>query len=500
MATYSSTIGSKDHSSMIGGFGMYDVVDPAEQCAECVRGTSRPTDLFCKDHDRFLPLIHWVSAARVGIVLTGATLIYALFWLTAELKSSIPVLLAVGTIGLVACTLPLRTHRRTVWLSALAYLISFGVVFLGHVTENGARYDLIVAAFFAALAILALYMIYMLHAEASASEAILEHGPSNGLVELGVIPLVIAMVAGLAWILTPLFLDHASAGHVRADESVVVFIGLCLMLMVSGGVGVVEGLGSVSGNAPGFPLPLQARRVTWRARFGTIQRRRTNTMIDRIGELTKITIIRMADALRVILVTTARVAVNALLELVHLLARLVILAINLLIKLIFVLVKAIIAVAVCFLEAAVKLLVIGISFGGISFGALVLPVAALLGAEALSVLLAEHARRYLLDGAMNDLWWFVLQSVAALALISAAWILMADQRLRLSLRSAYRSAGIAGPYLLVFIAIGGWLFTALSFLGLGHIRAGWTTWTTTAVLVGAFVWSQFLRRDDSTPD
>jgi uncharacterized membrane protein len=72
--------------------------------------------------------------------------------LTAELNSPAPVLLAADAVDLVACLLPLRTHRRTVWLAALVYLAPFGTFFLGHAIGNGARHDLTVTALFVGLA------------------------------------------------------------------------------------------------------------------------------------------------------------------------------------------------------------------------------------------------------------------------------------------------------------------------------------------------------------
>ncbi|MFG2007393.1 hypothetical protein ACGFNU_50410 [Spirillospora sp. NPDC048911] len=490
MTTHAGTAGTPYHGELTGGFGLADFVGPAEQCSTCRSDKPVPTDLFCREQDHFLPLVNWDGAARAGLVATVAAMIYGLFWLAAERASSVPILLATGMVGLGVCLLPLRTHRRTVWLAALAYVTSFTVIFAGHATNGGTHHRFVVLAFFVALAILAVHAVFLLHDEASTDKAIFSRGPGNGLVELGAVPLIVAMFSGVSWVLSPMVVDDP---NVREYELGTALFALCLTSLVVGGVGLVEGLGAVDEDAPGIRLPSRGPRVDWHARPSTLRRGGRGTVIDRIAELTWATITRLADAVRIIMVTTARVTVNTLLELGHLLLRLLIHILNLLIRLVFVLAKMISAVTISLVAGAAKILAIAISFAALSLVNLGLPVAALLGAEACAVALSEHGRRYLLEGTLTDLWWFMIQSAAALALVTLAWILMADQRPRASLRSAYRSAASTGPRLLVFVALGGWLLTVLTVFDLGRIHAGWATWTASAVLLGSLAVSQFLR-------
>ncbi|TDC94310.1 serine/threonine-protein kinase [Actinomadura sp. 7K507] len=479
----------------IGGFGVFDEVAPAEPCQDCGHGKARSTDLFCPDHDRFLPLATRTNVQRAGIVLSGAALVYALLWLTAELGSHVTAFLATAATGMLVYLLPLRRHEApAIFMAAAAYVLAFITMFLIYATEGDSRRLLVSTAFFAVVILPAAHAILGALGTTGDDKQIFARGPANGTVALGSIPAAFTLAGGLGWLLTPLLGDAVHGERLRAIFAFTTVLALFLSLGISGVVGFTEGMRRVSRESPRFRRPRTARHVTWRAAFSDAERVRAATAVDRLGELARITAIRVTDVARITLVTGARVTVNALADLSRLLVVLVIEAVNLVVKAGVLVLRSIVAVAVGFAESAAKLLGFGVGTGAWAFAALALPVAALLGAATLSVALSEHLRDYIDDGAFADLGWFTAQAAAALAMVSSAWILSAHQNIGLSLISAHRSANIAGPYLLVFIAIGGWLFTALSFLGIGDVRAGWATWTATALLVAAFMWSRWRHR------
>ncbi|WP_433328249.1 protein kinase domain-containing protein [Spirillospora sp. CA-294931] len=492
---------------LLSGFGLADDVGPPERCPDCGSEGVLPTDVFCRRHDRFLPLVNRTGAGRVGVVLAGAVCVYALFWLAAAVESAVPVFVAVAAVGMLGYLLPLRTHSRTVALAATAYVFVFGATSVTGAADGDTRQNLAAMLFVLPMVFLGVHIGLIILGAVDDEKEIYSGGPRNDVVALGAIPTALAATAGLGWLVTPLFLDAPNTADGRGLFRFVGLLAFCGALGVSGVAGLTVGLRRAAGGSPRIPAPSHPRHVAWYATFSDVERRRTLTAVDRLGELTRITVVRIVDLSRIVLVTGARVAVNAVMEFARLLVLLVVETINLAVRIVVFVLRAIVAVAVCFAESAAKILGYGLYVSALNFGAIVLPVVALLGAALLAIPLSEHVLAYLREGATDDLGWFALQTAAAFALVSAAWILNADQDVRRSLLSAYRTANVAGPYLLVFVALGGWIFTALSVLGLGEAHPGWITWTATALLTAALIWSQFRRsppavslmKDDRSP-
>jgi hypothetical protein len=130
---------------------------------------------------------------------------------------------------------------------------------------------------------------------------------------------------------------------------------------------------------------------------------------------------------------------------------------------------------------------------------LVLPISALAVAAATLPWLADETRRYLLGGSLAALAEFVLLSVVAIIALTAAWLLLANQRLPLSMESARRSAGNISPYALLLVAAGGWLIGLPGSLGYGRVHLGWVTFLSTALLLSLLVWSRLDNRHEPKP-
>ena len=109
------------------------------------------------------------------------------------------------------------------------------------------------------------------------------------------------------------------------------------------------------------------------------------------------------------------------------------------------------------------------------------PVAGLIGSGWLTLASGEQTRRYLVNGSLSALRSFGILGVSTIVVLSAAWIILATQDPRASLDSAETSASNAGHAALLTI-LGGWLFTIIHILGLGHIYAHWVTLTLTGLV------------------
>ena len=122
------------------------------------------------------------------------------------------------------------------------------------------------------------------------------------------------------------------------------------------------------------------------------------------------------------------------------------------------------------------------------------PVTALVVAAAFTIVAAEETRLYLVAGPVGALLRFFVVAVLVVASLTMAWLTLASQRLTSSLRSAGRSATITAPYALLLTAVGGWVVGLPGTFGPGRIHVGWVTSISTAILLAAFLWSQFINK------
>jgi hypothetical protein len=188
-------------------------------------------------------------------------------------------------------------------------------------------------------------------------------------------------------------------------------------------------------------------------------------------------------------VAAVRILVNALIKSVNFTLKLIILCVRG--------VSAGIVSAWWFCLNAIELTVAGLFHSVVTAG---LPVAALFTGSGLTLAAAAETRHYLIAGSMIALLRLISFAVLGILALTTAWIMLASQPISVSLRSAGRSASVAGPYALLLVAVGGWLVGVPGTLGYGRIHVGWVTLVSTTFLAGAFVWSQFIHRpqDDRT--
>jgi hypothetical protein len=264
--------------------------------------------------------------------------------------------------------------------------------------------------------------------------------------------------------------------------------------------GFIDGAPRISRDIPGFRAWRGPKPVSWRVRRTTIRRRRIHTVVDRMGEVLRHALIRLADALRILSVASARTVANLFLTAIRLFVNGLIQCVNFIFRLIILVLRGIVAGIAStwwFCSNAARLVILYLLYAMVAAG---LPVAALLLAAALVSESAGETRRYLISGSLVALLHFGVLAILGITALTTAWITLASQGLRLSLRSAGRSASITGPYALLLVAAGGWIVGLPGTFGHGRIHVGWVTLVSTSALAVAFVWSQFINKPQDEPE
>jgi hypothetical protein len=118
------------------------------------------------------------------------------------------------------------------------------------------------------------------------------------------------------------------------------------------------------------------------------------------------------------------------------------------------------------------------------------PAMALGGAAALLVSAGQPELNFLVDSAWASLGMVIVLALAAFMLLTVAWVLAVAEDPFTALRSAMRTASLATPGLLLFLAIGGWLVGLPGTFGHGRIHVGALTLAATIALAGAYAWTR----------
>lgn len=490
---------------IIGGFGFPERAGRITTCGQgdCRRDQLLPTDLYCVTHDRFLPLVaSWANGARVAAVLVMAAVVYGCFALAAEVNSWLPLFLLYALIGLAVVGLPLRWFRVTAGATALIWAAACAIALAYHAFGDHSR---VVTT---TILLLAAGCGVGLEAGMMALGAVFTDEPADGgrdaprAVQAAVTGTLTA--AGTAGLLALSFIFVPKILSLRGSWSVVVavvflLVMLALGLMVAVVAGLVDGAVHVSTDTPRVPPWTGPGPRRWHAIRSVIVRRRVRTMWDRIGEVLRRSLIRLADAVRSVAVASARMIANILIAAVRIVVNSALAGVNLAVKFIVVLLRVIISgIASAFrtLVDATELAVAALTrtlIGG------AFPVAALVTAAGLTLAAAGQTRTYLVSGSLMSLLLFGALAAAGLATLTATWITLATQHVSWSLRSARRSASITAPYVLLVVAAGGWVVGLPGTLGYGRIHVGWVTLVSTGILGLALVWTQFISKPPKEP-
>jgi hypothetical protein len=481
----------------IGAFGWREMPAATEVCpqGDCINGTTLVTDLYCTAHDRFLPYVRdWSNGARVAGAVVLAFLVYGSFALAAQLDSWVPLFLVYVATGLAIAVLPLRRFPVTAWVTAVLWLGGCAFAVSYRVAGSGAR------QFIVAVLILVVASGTGGHcATFAARDAKDERRFSNA--DRRPRP-ALAFVAGafslgLVIGITALALDYLPRTLIAAQSSLTIVMAIAAAACLAAGLigatvaGAIDGVPRASRETPQIAAWQGAGKVTWRAHRTIIRPRHIRTVIDRMGDVLRRALIRLADAMRIVAVAAARTGLNLLFEAARIAVNWLIACTNAVIKFALITARMIAASIVSATWLATRAIALAIAALAYVALASVTPVAVIGVAASLAVVAAADTLRYLTDGSLAALLMLSVSSAIAMASLCIAWIVLASQRPALSFLSLRRSASIAGPYAVLFVAVGGWVVGLPGTFGPGRIHVGWITIVTTALLVVAFIWSQF---------
>ena len=484
----------------VGAFGWWEEPETSESCPQegCGRGTTLVTDLYCTAHDRFLPLVrNWTNGARVTAIVISAALVYGCFALAAQSSSWLPLFFVYATIGLGIVGLPLRLFPVAVRVTVLLWCVACALSFAYHLASARAHGVMVTTLIIVAACALgsqcAIFSARDARNERTFSNA--DHRPRSALAFVaGMVS--ISLAAGLAASSLDITPRRLLIGQSTLITVTWISSAAALALALVGAVvaGMVDGAPRVSSDTAAIPAWRGPDEVTWRAQRTAIRPARIRTVIDRMGDVLRRALIRLADVLRIVAVTASRTALNLLFVAVTIVANWLIACVNFVIKVATILVRAITAgviSAAWILSRAVVLAIAMLIRTALSAG---LPVAAMCIAAEITDIAAEETLRYLTSGSLAGLLLFGMSALIATVSLTVAWIILASQPASLSLLSARRSASVTGPYAVLFVAAGGWIVGLFGTLGHGRIHVGWVTVGSSTVLSAAFVWSQFSNR------
>lgn len=485
---------------LVGAFGWPETPRKVAACPQdgCDRAQILATDLYCTSHDRFLVFVRaWTGAGRVTAGVIGAALVYGCFALAAQLNSFIPIFIIYAVIGLGVIGLPLRLFPFTIRTAVFVWFVAYSFALTYHYTGSHSHAIMVTALILVAACALGLHSGVLSVQKVLTTGAIKndDHRPTAVLAAVTgtlVISAAAAVIA-LSLLLVPsgLLVGESRLMH-AAIVTAIAAVALSLLIAVVGGL--VDGAPRVSLVTPGIPVWQGPGLVTWRAQRTAIRHRRIRTIVDRMGEVLRHSLIRLADALHISSVATARIAYNLLLMAIHHLANGLIRCANLIFKLIVILLRGILsglASAWWFGSRATGTIITSLLYAGFAAG---LPIIAIFITAGLTIVSAEQTRSYLIYGSLISLLRFCAVAVLEVLVLTVAWIILASQPVRDSLRSVRRSASITAPYALILTAAGGWIVGLPGTFGPGRIHVGWVTLVSTSALVIALIFTQFTNK------
>jgi hypothetical protein len=489
-----------------GAFGFGERPEEAVGCEEgCAAARIRPTDLYC-EHDRFLPFSGMSGAGKIFVVALVAFLVYGSVELTAQLDSAVPVNLGYILVGLGAIALPLQNFRRTCWVTAALWLAISGLALAFPLTD--AHFHAVAAAAFLLVVMTGTTLVSMFYAGPLDEDAA---GIASGLAVRLLLGAMGALAIGFAspladWVWQA---QGPAIGRVAFFAAAILAVGTLVTAIVGGFVESSKD----SDDRPvwqfGSPQkpamePRETKATARRARRGRSPGRGIVDILVRAVEGIYYILVLAVDRLGVMLYNAKEVirtvSIYVLRIVAYVIKKLVISLVNWVVEALVLTwryVAAGVKHAVRLGRDAVRNAVVALVRAAIF---VLVPVSALAGAGLLVAMSADETRRYIATGALSVLLQIIVVQFLALLLAPVAWITLASQRRRDSLASAQSSATITAPYLLLFVAAGGWLLGLPGTFGYGPIRVGFLTLTSTALIVVALVLRPRLNRMQAQPE
>jgi hypothetical protein len=489
-------------------FGFIEEPRSVETCPDpgCDPEATHTTDVYCRSHDRFLPAVgDWPNSARTTAMIVSAAILFGSFSLTAEFDSRIPMFLMLGLFGFGVLACLLRNFRMTVRVATAVWVAAVAAALICDAAGSHTDGPLLAGLLVVIACALAAHAGYF-----SASSA-LDGAPLDTEERRGRPRWAIAFVSAvfavsgtgalmyLALLVVPMpySIDDSRLGGAVFYVTVgALIIGLVFAI----GAGIVDGPRRMSSHVPYIEDWNGFEPVNWPPRRRPVDRSPVVGMNAKIDAIVRRTVTRIGNVFNLVVFAVAEKAVNTLFAVIRLLVNFLIYVVNVVVNLVVLTSKAVVAAAVCTVwivcgsvRAAFRSIVNALMVAGV-------PIVAIGLAAGLLPLLAEEVRRYLVDGSLGSLAAFIAVSFVGVISLTAAWIMLANQRFRVSLESAGRSAGTTGMYGSVLLPTGGWIVGLPGTLGYGQIHVGWVTLVSTTFLIASLVWFRLQRQGGNTPN
>lgn len=466
---------------------------PATGCEEqaCDWSELEPVDVYCRSHERLLPLGGERGGRRRAVMINAARVVACLaFVLSAQFRTAVPLLIVAVGGGCALVGLQLRRYP-TAWRVAVASWVIAGAVALGlYLARAGVHPVLVTIVLFAvAAAYLALFLhmimflTHHLHAHADSGEGPLLTwsslvGMSGSAAVVASLLYVAVSVVPPDWLWAP-----SPIGSALAVAALTCAVGTLLTATIGGAVEALASGALVSRpvrTVVRIPAP-PVRRVAKAApvRWSTIP----TGMAERLARTVTTLVIRLASAA---LIAARRVASGALFAGYRVLGA-VAATVNWTWRQIVTHSRRVRTTLVStghVLRYATPL------SGQVSrwvIRVLAVPVGAVLTAAVAAVGFSVSELRYLLTGSLSALALVVAATLVTVLALELVVVALASLQPARSGKTLWRSATIAGPNTILVIAVAGWVVGLPGVFGLGPIRIGWVTIGSTLLVIVAWV-------------
>jgi Fibronectin type III domain len=436
----------------LSGFGFPEAATAVEVCTrdDCYKNNEPlVTDLYCRSHGRFLPLISAPISLRVLLAIISTLIIYGSFELTAQRNSRLPVFIIYAVIGFGLVILPLRHFTRTAVIASLIWVIASVIPITSSSSSGHFRVVLAAATLVGSISILAIYAI------AGTPYTVPPGSPAR---ELRVIARIVAVALIIAiWTAVASLALHYESYVLPGSERriarfllIIALISLAVSALVISATSVVIGVRNMKLQVRTLRKP---RRPTWVAPGANV------------------------------LLAIGRIIANCVAQVAYVLAYTIIALTNVVIRFVVLTARWVQATIASVVRLSFYAIFIACRRIFDPIASVFVPVGALVGTPWLVMALAGETRLYLLHGPLIALRNMTIMVLAAVALLLGTWVILANQHPRDSFRSFERSAPVTIAYGFVILFFGGWLLALPRAFGYGHIHVGRVTLWSTGIVV-----------------
>lgn len=483
----------------------FEQAESLERCptGDCTDDTSRPTDLYCRVHSRFLPYsTDDPSKTRRFVVGLLRAAVLATFSLSAQLDTAIPLDVLGAFIGLALVALPLRQYRTNGPAVVLLWLLACAVRLLLLIHSTG-FHKVVGTTLVAVFLLIAMWYLGELCAKYAVADVAYVHGVRSRLDEIensgplarratgratGVVAAAAAITPG-ALLMLAAMANGPDGWIARAPH------GLRSWLLWAGVGGLLGTLFAavVAGflhGSPGVNTHFESR-ITLPTRPATITPSFTRanpraTVIDQLFYQLDLASRRAAAALVNLLRSAAYLAAVTLLRTAIWVQRQAV-----------IMGRRIRATVVCAAQILRDAAVVYRVALGHTIRVLMIPVAAVAAAVGIITPTGQWLRLYLVAGQLSDLGGGLAGLAVLMVFTCVAWMALSGLSFADALNSAWFNVQVTIVQAMVLTAIGGTVVGLPGTLGHGRIHIGVLTIGLDVLLVLFYVQSRWRERHNN---